>query len=221
LPGDRGLALEHVPARHRAAIRALFAIDLAMADVVRTSTQPMLGQIRLAWWRERLEGMDRGELPAEPRLQAVASDLLPRGIRCSTIAGLEGGWLRLFDDCPWDVGTSEAVWFRGRLLFGLGARLLGNSSEQAEAAGGVWALADAARHCSDMVSRAMLLGQARTFARGLAGIRFAAGVRPLTGLAALAVRDVRRGEPFEPEATRGRAAAMLAHRLSGRIRAAG
>lgn len=221
MPGDRRLALDHMPARHRAAMRALFDIDLAMADVVRTSSQPMLGQIRLAWWRERLEALDHGDVPAEPRLQAVASQLLPRGIKGATLASIEAGWLRLFDEFPWDTATSEAVWFRGRLLFGLGARVLGGASEQVEGAGGVWALVDAARHCSDTASRTMLLGQARTFARGLSGVRFPAPVRPLTGLAALAVRDLRRGERVEPEASRGRAAAMLAHRLSGRLPAAG
>jgi phytoene synthase len=221
MPGDRRLALDHVPARNRAAMRALFDIDLAMADVVRTSTQPMLGQIRLAWWRERLEALDRGEVPAEPRLQAVAADLLPRGIAGSTLASLEGGWLRLFDDFPWDIATSEAIWFRGRLLFGLGGRILGAKSDQVEGVGGVWALVDAARQCSDAASRDMLLEQARRFARSLSGARFPFAVRPVTGLAALAIRDLARGEPFEPEATRGRVAAMLAHRLTGRLPSAG
>jgi hypothetical protein len=36
-------------------------------------------------------------------------------------------------------------------------------------------------------------------------------------LAAVAVRDVRKGEPFEAEGTPGRAATMLRHRLSGRL----
>jgi phytoene synthase len=192
-----------------------------MADVVRTSSQPMLGQIRLAWWRERLEALDRGEVPAEPRLQAVASELLPRGIAGSTLASLEGGWLRLFDDFPWDISTSEAIWFRGRLLFGLGGRILGASSEQIDGAGGLWALVDAARHCSDAASRDMLIGQAGRFARSLSGARFPFAVRPVTGLAGLAVRDLARRESFEPEGTRARAAAILAHRLTGRLKSAG
>jgi phytoene synthase len=192
-----------------------------MADVVRTSSQPMLGQIRLAWWRERLEALDRGEVPAEPRLQAVASELLPRGIAGSTLASLEGGWLRLFDEFPWDISTSEAVWFRGRLLFGLGGRILGVSSEQIDGAGGLWALVDAARHCSDAASRDMLIGQAGRFARSLSGARFPFAVRPVTGLAGLAVRDLARRESFEPEGTRARAAAILAHRLTGRLKSAG
>ncbi len=189
-----------------------------MAEVVRTTTEPMLGAIRLAWWRERLEELDSAiPAPPEPRLQAVERQLLPRGISGRDVAGLEGGWLRLFDPFPWVSETSEAIWFRGNLLFALGARVLGASDERIQAAGGLWALVDAARHVSDAPSRAMLVQQARTFGRGLGGARFVATLRPLSMLAALAMRDARRGEPFEVEGTPGRAAAMLRHRLTGRL----
>ena len=33
----------------------MFGIDDALAEVVTSSTQPALGAIRLAWWREALE----------------------------------------------------------------------------------------------------------------------------------------------------------------------
>lgn len=212
------MALSYVPARDRPALEALFAIDAAMGDVVRTTREPMLGPIRLAWWRERLEELDGGApAPSEPRLQAVENELLPRGVTGGDCAALEGGWLRLFDPFPWTIETSEAIWFRGNLLFGLGARVLGQADEPIQAAGGLWALVDAARHCSDAESRTMLLGQARTFARGLGGVRFATALRPLSMLAAVAVRDCVRGEPFEAEGAPGRAATMLRHRLTGRI----
>jgi phytoene synthase len=212
------LALSYVPARHRAALEALFAIDAAMGDVVRTTSEPMLGQIRLAWWRERLEELDAGsDAPAEPRLRAVARELLPLGIAGRDLAALEGGWRRLFDPFPWAVETSEAIWFRGNLLFGLGARILGSADQRIQAAGGLWALVDAARHCSDAPSRRMLIEQARTFAGGLGGAGIAPSLRPLSLLGALAIRDCRRGEPFEQEGTPARAIAMLRHRLSGRL----
>jgi phytoene synthase len=189
-----------------------------MGEVVRTTHEPMIGPIRLAWWRERLEELDKGAgAPAEPRLQKVEQELLPRGVSGQDLAGLEAGWLRLFDPFPWDSDTSEAIWLRGNLLFGIGARLLGRPDETLQAAGGLWALVDIARHCSDEGSRVMLLKQARGFAQGLGGARFARPLRPLSMIAALAVRDSRRGEPFEAEGVPARAAAMLRHRLSGRL----
>ena len=196
---------------------ALFAIDAAMGDVVRTTTEPALGAIRLAWWRERLEELDRGPPPAEPRLQAVARELKPRGIEGREVSALEGGWLRLFEPFPWDIKVAEAVWFRGRHLFALGARILAEPKEAIEAAGGLWALTDAARHCSDRPSRQMLLDQAQTFARGIGGAKFVAALRPLSMLGMVAMRDVTHGEPLEPEGSPARIAAMLAHRLLGRI----
>jgi 15-cis-phytoene synthase len=185
---------------------------------VRTTTEPMLGPIRLAWWRERLEELDaKVPAPPEPRLQAVERELLPRGVSGRDLATLEGGWLRLFDPFPWDVATSEAIWFRGNLLFGLAARVLGTSNERLQAAGGLWVLVDVARHCSDAGSREVLLGQARAFARGLGGTRFPTLLRPLSMLAALSIRDAGRGAPFESEGSPARVATMLGHRLTGRL----
>ncbi|MEO8175271.1 MAG: hypothetical protein ABI626_01260 [Sphingomicrobium sp.] len=211
------MALSYVPGRHRPALKALFAIDAAMGDVVRTSTDPTLGAIRLAWWREQLEQLDQAPAPAEPRLQAVARELGPRGVTGGDIAALEGGWRRLFEPFPWDVGVAEAIWLRGRDLFALGVRVLGKPDAMLETAGGAWALADIARHCSDDVSRKMLIEQAQALSAGLRGARFAAALRPLSMLGALALRDIRRGDRFESEGSPGRIAVMLGHRLSGRI----
>jgi phytoene synthase len=196
----------------------LFAIDGAMADVVRTTSDPQLGAIRLAWWRERLEELDHGvHAPSEPRLKAVEAELVARGVHGRDLAGLERGWLSLFDPFPWDVGTAEAIWFRGRLLFAMGAQLLARTDDAIEEAGGLWALIDVARHCSDAESRAMLLAEARTYARALAGVRFASAVRPFAALAVAAQRDIQGGGPFEPEGTPGRTFSMLRFRLTGRF----
>jgi 15-cis-phytoene synthase len=217
LGADRALALTHVPVRHRAAIAALWAVDAAMGDVLRTTSDPLLGQIRLAWWRERLEELDEGVVPAEPRLRAVARQLVPQGVSGRDVAVLEGAWLRLFDDFPWDIATVEGIWFRGRHLFGLAARVLGQPGQEIEAAGGLWALVDAARHCSDAASRALLVAQAKTLGTALERVKFTAKLRPLSALAVLAWRDAHPGEPFQPEGTPQRAALMLMHRVTGRI----
>ena len=216
LGADLGLALTYASLRERAPLAALFAIDRAMGDVVRTTKEVLLGPIRLAWWRERLEDLDAGiSAPAEPRLVAVERHLLPRGVSGRNLGELESGWLRLFDPFPWGQETSEAIWFRGNLLFGLGAKVLAVRDPRIQGAGGLWAITDAARRCSDASSRAMLLNQAQTFARGLGGEKFPTALRPLSALAAVAIRDCRRGEPFEAEGTPGRAAAMLRHRFTG------
>ena len=171
-----------------------------MADVVVRSTQPALAAIKLAWWRERLEELDQGKVPAEPRLQAAARELLPRGIEGVEVATLEAGWAALLEE-KLDV---DVALDRGPKLFRLAARLLGSSSSE---------LLDIAGHlyAAGGLSRRGLAPE------GLVVITYSPRVprrlRPLTSLAALAARDLRR---IEPEATPARAWALIRHRLTGR-----
>ena len=189
----------------RPAFDALFAIDDAMADIVVRSTQPALAAIKLAWWRERLDGLDQGMVPAEPRLQAAAAQLLPRGISGSDLAKLEDGWAALLDETPDATRVRE----RGAWLFALGAILLGIEfrDETIGEAGRVFAGGSLAR-------RGLWIAGPPSLRIGPMPGR----ARPLTALAALAARDLRRGgPPFESEATPGRAWTLLRHRLTGRL----
>jgi phytoene synthase len=202
---DIELALLHVPARAREAFRALFGIDAARADVVARSTDPALGRIKLAWWREQLEELDSNPPPAEPRLQSVADHLLPAGVTGSELAELEAGWATLLD-AEFDARLVAA---RGALLFGIGGRLLSSNDPKLWEAGALYALASVGRR-----GVPELFEPARERLEQLRGHRFDKRARPLTMLARAATRDLDRQEP---EGCRGRAAAMLAHRWSGRI----
>ena len=195
----------------RPAFATLWNLDLALADVVATTTEPALGAIRLAWWRERLEELDTGKPPpGEPRLSAIARQLLGRGISGRQLAELEDAWLPLLQPFPWDEAQAEALRQRGRILFGIGARLLRANPEVAEAAGALWSLADGAAHSSDPQSRNFLLGEARgaipEVPRKLPSV-----IRPLTVLASLAANDVLGSGSLS------RVSAALAHRLRGTI----
>jgi len=197
---DRDLVRLYWPVELRPAFDALFAIDDVMAEVVASSTQPALGAIRLAWWREALERLDANSPPPEPRLQAVARELLPRGVSRTSLAGIQEGWSALLDEVP----DPEIVAGRGTGLFAAGACLLRATAPRLLEAGSLFAFADAKRRG---------LG---TFAYSEWPMLFARPLRPLTGLAALAARDLRR-EDVEPEATPGRALVLLRHRFTGRI----
>ena len=199
---DRDLVRLYWPLALRPAFDALFGLDDALGEVVATSTQPALGAIRLAWWRDALERLDVAPPPPEPRLAAVAAELLPRGVSGWDLAKITEGWTSLFDE----VRNAEAIGARGVALFVVGAKLLDSQHAALREAGRCYALADAARR-----------GLAPLLPADIAPIRFPRALRPLTALARLAARDLRRGEPFEPEATPGRAAALLAHRWTGAI----
>jgi len=183
----------------------LFGIDDALAEVVMTSTQPALGAIRLAWWREALERLDVNLPPPEPRLQAVAAELLPRGIAGAEVARLEDGWATLLDDEP----NQERVAGRGEALFSLAAKLLGGTEPQIVVAGRLYACESVRR--LGLPSVALPTEELRQ----LVGHRFPRRLRPLTALARLAARDVKQVPSREAEATPGRAVALLSHRLFG------
>ena len=185
----------------------MFGIDDALADVVTSSTQPALGAIRLAWWREALQRLDQCPPPPEPRLQAAAAELLPRGITGSMLAELEDGWATLLEEDP-DI---ERIGERGARLFALGAKLIGADDERLDPAGRLYAY--------ELVHRRRLRPGYYPMEEMhmLAGHRFPRRLRPLTALARLAARDVKKSPLIEPESTPGRAAALLSHRLFGRV----
>jgi phytoene synthase len=203
---DRALVLRQVSEDIRPDLEALFQIDAAMSDTVARATQPLLGAAKLAWWRERLEELDESVPPAEPRLKAASDRLLRRGISGADLSNLEDGWATLLEEEIDPTRIAE----RGALLFGLAARLLGGDDGKLGDAGALYALVSVGRR-----GVPHLLQEARGPAQRLARHRFPRSLRPLTGLARLAMRDLQSGEPFEAEGSPPRLAAMMRHRWSG------
>jgi len=200
---DRDLLRVHWPLALRPAFDALFAIDDVMGEVVAAASQPALAAIKLAWWRAALERLDTAPPPGEPRLQAVAAELLTRGISGADLVGIEEGWSALLDEeIDWERAAT-----RGERLFTLAARLLGAENARLGEAGRAFALGDAARRGAAVPTD--LTAQAR---QRLQLLRFPGKLRPLTAFTCFALRSSK-----EPEATPARAFALLRHRLTGRV----
>lgn len=142
LPQTMRLALAYAPASARLPTLALLALDQRLAGLLRHSREPMMAQIRLAWWRETLD-RDAAEWPqGEPLLAALRSW---NGEHRALVA-LVDGWEALTGEAPLGPeALEEMVNGRAAAFAGL-ARALGRQRE-AEAAGSVgrrWALADLA-----------------------------------------------------------------------------
>src|SRR5215831_12123767 len=76
---DRYQTVLFAPAVRREALFALYAFNYEIARVRETVTQPMLGQIRLQWWRENIaaafeDGVVRHQ-PVAERLSAVIREV--------------------------------------------------------------------------------------------------------------------------------------------------
>ena len=175
----------------------------------------MISRIRLAWWRESLEKLDRERAPAEPVLEALSRHAIPAGVSGADLAAMEKGWAVLLSPEPLrpeDLQAYAAA--RGGLLFRHSGRLLGLAGADVEAGGEAWALVDLARHSADANDAKAALQLART--REVSSF-WPSRLRPLGMLAMLARRDAEQGSgKWQPQGAPARMLRMLGHRLTGR-----
>ena len=180
------LALDYAPVDVRGAIAALFRLDRLLGGILRTTTQPMVGQMRLAWWREALERLDTLPPPAEPVLRGLADDVMPLGISGARLAAMIDGWEALLDTLD-DTALHTHAEARGATLFALASTICGVvPDDRIAAAGRGWALADLKDNVGDpdAAARAALL--ARAALGDTAGYRWPVRVRALGALALVA-----------------------------------
>ncbi|PZQ54961.1 MAG: hypothetical protein DI555_09810 [Novosphingobium pentaromativorans] len=142
LPQTMRLALAYAPPSARLQTLALLALDQRLAGLLRHSREPMMAQIRLAWWRETLE-RDAAEWPeGEPLLAALRS--WNGGHRA--LVALVDGWEALTGEAPLaPEALEEMVDGRAAAFAGLAAALGRDAeAEAARSLGRRWALADLA-----------------------------------------------------------------------------
>lgn len=129
-------------ARHR----AIWAFDARLAKVARTTSEAMIGQMRLAWWNDVIDDAVGVKGQGEPVVDAMRA--------CGAIAapGLSAvidGWEVLVVEPEIDLlGLRDYAVGRGGGLF----RALADVAEAPDwltAAGQVWALWDLAGHVGD------------------------------------------------------------------------
>lgn len=180
---ERTLALTYAPVgSQRDALTALLALDDALGDVVRTTTQPAIGQIRLAWWDNALRALDTAPPPAMPVLEALARDVLPLGPTGAVLADMIDGWDVLIEEPSLDEPALAAfAERRGGRLFAVAAQLLGGDRERATRLGQGWALADLARYLEDAEAARRATDAARRLSsESLACVARSLGVLTLT-----------------------------------------
>ena len=144
------LALAYAPAQARAAWLALLALDARLAGVVRAAREPVLGQLRLAWWRERLADA------APPRSEPLLALLSGWGEHRSGLIALVDGWEAMLGEAPL-ADTALAALAEGRASAAAAlAQVCGATphvGEVARLARG-WGLGDLAAHVSHPDERA-------------------------------------------------------------------
>jgi phytoene synthase len=181
LPTLQRLALTYAPAETRELLLAFLALDARLANIVRSSHEPILAQLRLAWWREQLECNSDGLGSGDPLLATLHRWPGPKTELCSLV----DGWEKMTGPPPLSadifIDLAEA---RGQAF-----AALTDSPRQAAIAlrmGRSWALADIAIHLSDLRERDRVLTLVRSQNWGWQ--RLPRKLRPLAVLHGLAAR---------------------------------
>lgn len=144
LPPHWRLALAYAPAATRDRWLTLLALDVRLGSIVRGAREPMLAQMKLAWWRDRL-AQQAAEWPkGEPLLAALACWQDGHGV----LAGLVDGWEALLGEAPLGEAALLAL-AEGRVA---AVAALGGDAVMARG----WALADVAAHLGHPDERAVL-----------------------------------------------------------------
>ncbi|WP_182912021.1 squalene/phytoene synthase family protein [Sphingomonas cavernae] len=213
------LSIAYAPAGRRQALETIWVLDAQLGSVVRSTSEPMIGAMRLTWWRDAIEALGQGPAPAEPLLQQLDAVLVARGQGVGRLPDMAEGWIVLLDPFPLPCAALEDyARQRGGVLFEELGRFLGAANVPAIAAAGAgWALVDFAFRCSDRATAGAALELARPILREALAARWAREARSLGMLAHLALRDAEAG-PGVPRRTGspGRALRMLRHRITGR-----
>lgn len=200
---ELALSLAYAPVAARAGLAALWMLDERMGGIVVEPNRP-IAAIKLAWWREALDRLDRQAAPPEPLLAALAGEVVARGVSGARLAEIAAGWDALIDDE--EHGESRTVRHarqRGAALFTAAAELLGGAGGiDVAAAGATWAAA----------TIPAAFGRANVPA--VAPCRWPRRLRALGVLAIFARARLR--APGDPPASPGRVARALWLGLSGR-----
>ncbi|MGF1463870.1 MAG: squalene/phytoene synthase family protein, partial [Maricaulaceae bacterium] len=163
---DRWLAARLGPPETRARLTALYAVNLELARVGETTTEALIGAMRLAWWRETVQAIGAGEPPrAHPAALALAAALDDLGDEREAVAE---ALLALIDARERDIdpepfASPQAVCAYAEAtagaVMGLAGRLsvtpqLTAAQAQALALGGrAWGLAGLARSVGPLAAR--------------------------------------------------------------------
>lgn len=129
---DRFLTGLFAPSEKREGLFAVYAFNLEIARTREAVSEPMLGRIRLQWWRETIDEIFSGKVRrhevVEPLARAVSECSLPRGILDGLIDAREAD---LSDEAPKDL--PELLTYAGATggdLLSLAGHALGVSDDK-------------------------------------------------------------------------------------------
>lgn len=141
----------------RADVIAIYAFDHQLARAPKVASNPLLGEIRLTWWREALDEIYQGRpVRRHPGALALAEAVRRRALPREPLEAMIDARYRELDPTP--MTEAEALdWARGTagLAAELAAHILDSTQPfLAKPAGAAWALALRARTAPELAAAA-------------------------------------------------------------------
>lgn len=203
LPLPQRLALSYAPARARNVFGPLFALDARLGQALRQASEPIMAQMRLAWWRDQL----RLAPEVRERSDELIRALDPLADESEALLALVDGWELLLSEEFSEATAAAFISARAQSLLGLARTLgAGDEPEHVLIAGQRWALADLVGGLADPAERARALALTPRGGR----LRLSRTMRPLAVLDELARRSLsNQGAPL----IAGRGSVIAAMRL--------
>jgi phytoene synthase len=145
LDHERYFATLFAPRDRRRALLALYAFNLDIATIRETVSEPLIGQMRLQWWRDAIAAIHDGRTPEHPVATALADAIARHDLARAPFDLMIDGRERDFEDesVP-DIATLERyAEATSSSLVGLAFEVLGAEPAAACArhAGIAWCLA--------------------------------------------------------------------------------
>lgn len=203
------IATSYAPAHARPAIATLLSLEAQFAKFVFTASEPILAQMRLAWWRDRFAQSSQEWPIGNPLLAELAA----WHAETSKLGQVVDGWEALLVNSPPTPADFEA-YRRGRAAgWQVLARHLGVSFDETGTAQASqrWSMADAAASLGEPDARDAAMREGRKLAKPP---RLPRALRTLTVLDAIGRRALESGAP--PLSRPSDLLSVLRHGLTGR-----
>lgn len=187
---EQELALNYTPRIYRGRLNSAFALDSRLAALVSGTTEPLLGKMRLAWWRDTL----RAPVSARPSGDLVLDSVnIHWDSNEDHLIALIDGWEYMLVEGGLDK-QSLGAFISGRiryLQFYAGETQSSDTIADLEIAARNWAIADVLGHLSDSSERALALKLAQSLPQAHGCLP--AANRGLAVLSALGRRAIAKG----------------------------
>jgi phytoene synthase len=132
------LAIAYAPSNIRSAFALLLQIDNRFAEILRNAREPMIAQIKMAWWREAFASPAEARPKGEPLLHALNE--VGEYIPLSALEALVAAWEHLLGNERFGQELVDAhAELRAEAIFLTYARWMGTVQDM-RPIGRIWAL---------------------------------------------------------------------------------